>query len=112
MFAAFMCALAVAACGGDSKPAAAPTPAPTEAAAETSTAPQKVDRFDAKHAWSMLKYQVDLGPRPAGSKTSKKLAAYIKRRLPHGRYEKVPGGLTNVVGEIPGKGKATVVAAH
>jgi glutaminyl-peptide cyclotransferase len=112
MLAAFACALAVAACGGDGKPAA-PTAAPTQAAAETTAPPpRKIDRFDSKHAWSMLAYQVKLGPRPAGSKESRKLAAYIKKRLPHGRYEKVPGGLLNVVGEIPGKGKATVVAAH
>jgi Zn-dependent M28 family amino/carboxypeptidase len=32
--------------------------------------------------------------------------------LPHGRYEGVPGGLRNVVGELPGKGKAILVAAH
>jgi hypothetical protein len=60
----------------------------------------------------MLEYQVKLGPRPAGSAKSKELAAYIKKRLPHGRYEAVPGGLRNVVGELPGKGKAIVLAAH
>ena len=41
-----------------------------------------------------------------------KLAAYIKKRLPHGRIEKLPGGLQNVVGEIKGKGKPIVLAAH
>jgi Zn-dependent M28 family amino/carboxypeptidase len=60
----------------------------------------------------MLEYQVKLGPRPAGSPQSKQLAAYIKARLPRSRYEAVPGGLRNVVGEIPGKGKAIVLAAH
>ena len=60
----------------------------------------------------MLEYQVKLGPRPAGSATSRKLAAYIKARLPRGRYENLPGGLRNVVGEIPGKGKPILLAAH
>ena len=53
-----------------------------------------------------------LGPRPAGSAQSRKLAAYIKARLPRGRYENLPGGLRNVVGEIPGKGKPILLAAH
>ena len=60
----------------------------------------------------MLEYQVKLGPRPAGSPQSKQLAAYIKNRLPRGRIEKLPGGLQNVVGEIKGKGKPIVLAAH
>ena len=60
----------------------------------------------------MLEYQVKLGPRPAGSAQSRKLAAYIKARLPRGRYENLPGGLRNVVGEIPGKGKPILLAAH
>jgi hypothetical protein len=57
-------------------------------------------------------HQVNLGPRPAGSAKSRRLAAYIKKRLPHAHYEAVPGGLRNVVGEIPGKGKAIALAAH
>ena len=60
----------------------------------------------------MLEYQVNLGPRPAGSEPSRKLAAYIKARLPNARYEELPGGLRNVVGKIPGKGKPIVLAAH
>jgi glutaminyl-peptide cyclotransferase len=75
-------------------------------------APARVDRFDGARAWSMLRHQVKLGPRPAGSAASRKLAASIRARLPHGRYEKLPGGLRNVVGEIPGKGKAILVGAH
>ena len=53
-----------------------------------------------------------IGPRPAGSPQLKKLATYIQARIPRGRIEAVPGGLQNVVGEIPGKGKAIVLAAH
>ena len=113
MLAALTCALALAACGGENK--AATPPAPTEAAAETATAlpaQKKVDRFDSARAWKMLTYQVKLGPRPAGSPASRKLAAYIKSKLPNSHYEAVPGGLRNVVGELPGKGKAIVLAAH
>ena len=105
----------IAACGGGDDPApAAETTAPTpEATDETTAAPAaKVDRFDEDRAWSMLEYQVNLGPRPAGSPQSKQLAAYIKNRLPRGRIEKLPGGLQNVVGEIKGKGKPIVLAAH
>jgi hypothetical protein len=75
---------------------------------------EKADRFDSARAWSYLEYQVNLGERPAGSKTSRKLAADIKSKLPSGRFQKVPGGLRNVVGEIPGKDPETVilVGAH
>jgi len=42
------------------------------------------------------------------------LAAYLRERLPRGHYESVPGhpGLRNVVGRIPGRMPAVVVAAH
>ena len=73
----------------------------------------KVDRFDADRAWTTLEYQVDLGPRPAGRRrASEQLAAYIKARLPGGHFEAVPGGLRNVVGGLPGKGKPILLAAH
>src|SRR6185436_17016167 len=52
------------------------------------------------------------GPRPAGSAKSKQLAAYIKAHLPNSHIEAVPGGLQNVVGKIPCKGKPIVLAAH
>lgn len=60
----------------------------------------------------MLEWQVNLGPRPAGSPEARKLAAYIKARLPGGKYDDHPGGIRNVVGEIKGKGKPIVLAAH
>jgi glutaminyl-peptide cyclotransferase len=72
----------------------------------------QVDRFDSVRAWRHLSYQVKLGPRPAGSAASRKLAAYIRARLPRGHYENVPGGLRNVVGHIPGSKPAVAVAAH
>jgi glutaminyl-peptide cyclotransferase len=99
----------IAACGGGDDPAPAATP--QQVASDTPTT-ARVDRFDEDRAWSMLEYQVNLGPRPAGSPQSRQLAAYIKKRLPNGRIEKLPGGLQNVVGEIKGKGKPIVLAAH
>ncbi len=72
----------------------------------------RVDRFDSKRAWRHLEHQVGLGPRPAGSEASRKLASYIRARLPRGHFQAVPGGLRNVVGRIPGSKPAVVLAAH
>jgi glutaminyl-peptide cyclotransferase len=72
----------------------------------------KVDRFDRERAFADLRYQVELGPRPAGSETSKQLADWLRERLPNGRLQRVPGGLQNVIGSIPGRGKPIIVAAH
>jgi glutaminyl-peptide cyclotransferase len=72
----------------------------------------KADRFNRDRAFANLRYQVDLGPRPAGSETSRQLAEWLRDRLPDGRLEALPGGLQNVVGSIPGRGKAILVAAH
>ncbi len=83
-----------------------------EAVRTASTARLKVDRFDSRRAFAELRRQVEMGPRPAGSAASRKLAARIRRALPRGRYEQVPGGLRNVVGRLPGTKPAVVVAAH
>jgi peptidase M28-like protein len=106
--------LVVAAVSGafdaDDDPAA---PAADEApAGEAVAAGLRTDRFDEKRAFADLRYQVDLGPRPAGSDTAKELATWLAARLPRGRIEPVPGGLQNVVGSLPGRGKAILVAAH
>ena len=76
--------------------------------------PVKVDRFDGERAFRWLKLQVDMGPRPAGSPASRRLAARLRRALPGGRYQSVPGGLRNVVGVVPGRrrGQLVVVGAH
>jgi Iap family predicted aminopeptidase len=70
------------------------------------------DRFDADRAFADLAAQVALGPRPAGSEASRRLARRLRARLPHGRFEAVPRGLRNVVGTIPGRGRPIVVGAH
>ena len=73
-----------------------------------------VDRVDEQAAWSRLVRQVRLGPRPAGSPASRKLAAQLKAELPNGRFQAVPGGLRNVVGFVPGRdpSRTVVVGAH
>ena len=83
----------------------------SDPAAATAT---RADRFDSARAWKHLTYQLSLGPRPAGSPQLAKLAEYLRARLPRGRTEPVPGhpGLRNVVGRIPGRKPAVVLAAH
>jgi len=71
-----------------------------------------VDRFDARRAFADLRAQVALGRRPAGSAASRALAERLKARLPRGRFEAVPGGLRNVVGVLPGRGRPILVGAH
>ena len=96
---AALAAVLTAGCGaGAASPPAAPVPT--------------ADRFDAGRAWADLRMQVALGPRPAGSPASRTLAERLRRALPGGRFEPVPGGLRNVVGALPGRGKAILVAAH
>jgi glutaminyl-peptide cyclotransferase len=73
-----------------------------------------VDRFDSARAFAELERQVDIGPRPAGSPELRRLAEQLRRRLPGGRFERVPGhpGLRNVVGRLPGAKPPIVIAAH
>jgi glutaminyl-peptide cyclotransferase len=82
--------------------AAAPAPRPT------------VDRFDEQAAFAFLKRQVALGPRPAGSRPSRRLAAILRASVPNGRYQAVPGGLRNVIGTVRGRDpkRVVVVGAH
>ena len=74
----------------------------------------KVDRFDGRRAFAELRRQVELGPRPAGSAVSRRLAARLRGALPRGRFEAIPGHprLRNVVGSLPGSKPAVLVAAH
>jgi glutaminyl-peptide cyclotransferase len=72
-----------------------------------------VDRFDAQAAWRLLKAQVELGPRPAGSAASRQLAEKLHDLLPDGRFQAVPGGLRNVIGTVRGREPGyIVVGAH
>ena len=74
----------------------------------------KLDRFDGQAALRSVRRQVALGPRPAGSAASRRLAKRIRRALPGGRFQAVPGGLRNVVGVVRGRdpGRQVVVGAH
>lgn len=73
----------------------------------------RVDRFDGARAFRLLRRQVELGPRPAGSAESRRLARVLRRVVPRGRYQEVPGGLRNVIGTVPGREPGyVVVGAH
>jgi glutaminyl-peptide cyclotransferase len=81
--------------------------------AATPAARPTADGFDSAAAWKLLREQVEMGPRPAGSAKSRKLARRLRKLLPNGRFEAVPGGLRNVVGTIPGREPGYVVlGAH
>src|SRR5918911_556362 len=45
------------------------------------------DRFDQARAWALLRAQVAMGPRPAGSAASRRLARLIHAPLPRAHYE-------------------------
>ena len=81
-------------------------------AGSSATAAKPVDRFDAPRAFADLEYQVKLGPRPTGSDAARKLAAWLRKRLPNGRYDDRKGGIRNVVGHLPGRRPAILLAAH
>jgi glutaminyl-peptide cyclotransferase len=73
-----------------------------------------VDRFDAPHAFALIRRELRYGQRPAGSPALRRLAEVLRRQLPGGRFEAVPGhpGLRNIVGTLPGERPAIVVGAH
>ena len=102
--------------GGDSGPATTATAAAPSDTQETvpTVSAARVDRFNATRAFADLKYQVELGARPAGSANARKLAEWARKRLPNGRFEALPGhpGLRNVVGVVKGRRPAIVIGAH
>jgi glutaminyl-peptide cyclotransferase len=78
-----------------------------------SAARMHVDRFDGSAAFRLLRRQVRLGPRPAGSPESRQLARLLKRIVPNASYQAVPGGLRNVIGSVRGRRPGyVVVGAH
>jgi glutaminyl-peptide cyclotransferase len=73
----------------------------------------RVDRFDGAAAFRLLRRQVELGPRPAGSPESRRLARLLRRIVPRGRFQPVPDGLRNVIGTVRGREPGyIVVGAH
>src|SRR5262245_53203682 len=75
------------------------------------------NRFDSAHAMSLVRRQVDVGPRPAGSPQLRRLATELRPMLPGGAFEPFPSsgsqqGLRNIVGVLPGRAPAILVGAH
>jgi glutaminyl-peptide cyclotransferase len=97
--------------GGDSTAA----PPPERATGPSQAVPAaRVDRFDAARAFALIRRQVAVGQRPAGSPQLRALAEQLRPLLPNGRFEDLPGhpGLRNVVGVLPGRKPAIVLGAH
>jgi glutaminyl-peptide cyclotransferase len=95
--------------------AAPPAPAQTPTTTAVLAPRPSTDRFAAPAAFALLREQVQrYGWRPAGSTSLRRLAVRLRGLLPRGRFESIPGHprLRNVVGSIPGRGKAIVVGAH
>jgi peptidase M28-like protein len=80
----------------------------------SSVAGTPTDRFDGAAAMRWERLQVGYGPRPAGSHASRLLAERLRAALPNGRFQRVPHGLRNVIGEVPGRDpkRVIVVGAH
>ncbi len=68
--------------------------------------------FDSAAAYALVGRVLAFGPRPAGSSTERRVADSLRGLLPGGHFEAVPGGLRNIVGELPGREPAVVVGAH
>jgi hypothetical protein len=74
----------------------------------------RTDRFDSAAAYQLMREQVGLGPRAAGSRASRELGDRLRRMLPQGRFASAPGGLRNVIGGVVGRdpSRQVIVGAH
>jgi hypothetical protein len=74
----------------------------------------RANRFDTARAFALIRRQVAVGQRPAGSPQLRALAERLRPMLPGGRFEDVPNhpGLRNIVGVLPGRKPAIVLGAH
>jgi peptidase M28-like protein len=100
--------------GGGGGSSTAP-PAPERATGPLPAVPAaRTDRFDAARAFALIRRQVAVGQRPAGSPQLRALAERLRPLLPNGRFEDVPDhpGLRNIVGVLPGRRPAIVLGAH
>ena len=79
--------------GGGGKSERAPAVAPA-------VPKPSADQFDAQRAFALIRRELGYGQRPAGSPQLRRLAEVLRRELPNGHFEPVPGhpGLRNVVG--------------
>ncbi|HWI08831.1 MAG TPA: M28 family metallopeptidase [Solirubrobacteraceae bacterium] len=104
----------------DGMTARAQAPAPAPGTPGTASAPglaplATARRFNEVAAFALLREQVlRYGWRPAGSPALRRLAVRLRALMPRGRFESIPGHprLRNVVGTVPGRKPAIVVAAH
>ncbi len=96
-------------------------PVPDESPCPGGRAPAaRADRLDEDRTFALLREQVELGPRPAGSEVSRRLADGLRRLLPNGELEEIdargPDGrpLRNVIGAVRGRDpiRLVVVGAH
>ncbi len=86
----------------------------TAAAAVTTLPRARAERFDAERALRLVRRQVAVGQRPAGSPALRRTAAFLRPLLPGGRFEPLADhpGLRNIVGVLPGRRPALVLGAH
>jgi hypothetical protein len=91
---------------------AAVAPAGTDAGAGAAVPSARLDRFDADRAMAWARRQVELGPRPAGSAAQRQAAELLRAALPNGRFVDIGGGLRNIVGSLPGRGRPILIVAH
>jgi glutaminyl-peptide cyclotransferase len=78
-------------------------------------ADEPADLFDAERALEDVRAQVEIGPRPSGSRASRETVRWIARELRRAGVEDVgvQRPYANVVGTIPGREpRAVVVGAH
>src|SRR4051812_26112623 len=82
-----------------------------------SSSSDRPNRFDGARAMALIKRQVAVGQRPAGSPELRRLANELRPMLPSGAFEPFASsgpqqGLRNIVGTLPGRAPAIVVGAH
>jgi glutaminyl-peptide cyclotransferase len=82
-----------------------------------SSSSDQPNRFDGARAMALIKRQVGVGQRPAGSPQLRRLASELRPMLPNGTFEPFASsgpqqGLRNIVGVLPGRAPAILIGAH
>src|SRR3954466_14490863 len=82
-----------------------------------SSSSDRPNRFDGARAMALIKRQVAVGQRPAGSPQLRRLANELRPMLPSGTFEPFASsgpqqGLRNIVGVLPGRAPAILIGAH
>jgi hypothetical protein len=104
----------LAGCGGAGTTAAVHHVRPAAARPHRAERRPVPNRFNEPAAWRLIRMQVRVGQRPAGSPQLRRLAVRLRRLLPNGHFEPIPGEprLRNIVGTLPGRRPAIVIGAH